>query len=183
MTYNEIMEMELDNLAATCKKLDLSSLIKLSNRFYDLYYEKRFEYDHVVLYGDEYSIKLHLKQKHREINLIEEKYNITVLEIGEKYLRQIGITDKLVLATYKRDFLLMSSKKYTIDGLKCKQLIKITEKGMNTLFCMKKYILTGIANQKAIFSHKDVTDRDVLKCVSATAHLILRPDKKQNPLY
>lgn len=62
-------------------------------------------------------------------------------------------------------------------------MIKITEKGISTLFCMKDYILNGIANRKAIFSHKDVTDGDPLKCVAVTAHLIIRPGKRQNPLY
>ena len=62
-------------------------------------------------------------------------------------------------------------------------MIKITENGMHTLFCMKDYILTGIANKKAIFSHNDVNDRDPLKCVAVTAHVIIRPGKRQNPLY
>lgn len=48
MTYNDIMEMELDNLATTCKKMNLTSLIKLSNGFYDLYYEKQDELEEYI---------------------------------------------------------------------------------------------------------------------------------------
>ena len=43
MKNAEIMNMELSNLVTTCKKMNLLSLIKLSNHAYDLYYEKYHE--------------------------------------------------------------------------------------------------------------------------------------------
>ena len=189
--YTEIMNMEQKNLESTCKKMDLSSLIELSNCFYDLYYEKQNELEEYIniLHSDDISDLMRMQyiemrsQIVNELSKIWEKYEIVVLEIGEKFLKQIGITDKLVLVTYKKDFKIMATCEYSASGIRCKKMIKITKKGIETLFCMKDYILTGIANKKAIFSHKDATDGDVLKCVSVTAHLFLRSGKRQNPLY
>ena len=147
MTYNEIMEMNYDDLDEICTRLKFKALICLANKIVGkrnkvvkncLKWEMEAKSRRA---GSKARINAETK-KHAatlEAEDLKDKYEIVVEKIAIRVLKALGITDKSDVRFYKEDFISMAavSDQYVLGSVR---LMKFSEDGIRKLLLNKQKI-------------------------------------------